>query len=97
MNNSKSKILVQDPIKTQTNNIKTKTDSKSPTKDDLNLANMKKKKKPNIQGLKILNTNKIKKSYNNTDDYYTNYTNNNKFVEISDLNSSRNENKKSQN
>jgi len=97
MNNSKSKVPVQDPIKTKTNNIKTKADSKSPTKDDQNMANIKKKKKSIIQGLKILNTNKIKKSYNNTDDYYTNYTNNNKFVEISDLNSSRNENKKSQN
>ena len=97
MNNSKSKVPVQDPIKTKTNNIKTKADSKSPTKDDQNMANIKKKKKSIIQGLKFLNTNKIKKSYNNTDDYYTNYTNNNKFVEISDLNSSRNENKKSQN
>ena len=97
MNTSKSKVLVQDHIKSQTNNMK--IDSKTPKKDDLNFANIKKKKKSMIQGLKILSSNKIKKTYNNTtnDDYYTNYTNNNKFVEISDLNSSRNEKKKSQN
>lgn len=46
MNNSKSKVLVQDHIKTESN-MKTKIDSKSPIKDDLNLANIKKKKKIN--------------------------------------------------
>ena len=96
MNNSKSKVLVQDHIKTESN-MKTKIDSKSPIKDDLNLANIKKKKKSIIQGLKILNTNKIKKANNNNEDYYTNYTNNNKFVEISELNSSRNEKKSQKN
>jgi hypothetical protein len=95
MNNSKSKLIVQDHIKTQTNNMK--NDSKTQIKDELNLGNMKKKKKSIIQGLKILNTNKLKKAYNNNEDYYTSYSNNNKFVEISDLNSSRNENKKNKN
>ena len=95
INNSKSKEPVQDHIKTQTNNKK--SDSKTPIKDDLNLINIKKKKKSIIQGLKILKTNKIKKAYNNNEDYYTNYSNNNKFVEISELNSSRNEDKKSKN
>ena len=95
MNNSKSKVIVQDYIKTQTNNMK--NDSKTQIKDELNLGNMKKKKKSIIQGLKILNTNKLKKAYNNNEDYYTSYSNNNKFVEISDLNSSRNENKKNKN
>ena len=95
INNSKSKLPVQEHIKTQTNN--NKSDSKTPIKEDLNLINIKKKKKSIIQGLKVLKTNKIKKAYNNNEDYYTNYSNNNKFIEISELNSSRNEDKKSKN
>ena len=56
MNTSKSKVLVQDHIKSQTNNMK--IDSKTPKKDDLNFANIKKKKpiqmiqKRNIQNQK---------------------------------------------
>ena len=96
ISNSKSKGLAQDHVKTLTNNKK--SGAKTPIKEDLNLANIKKKKKSIIQGLKILNTNKLKKAINNNDDYYTNYSNNIKFIEISELNSSRNtENKTSQN
>ena len=82
------KPLLQEHLKTQINEVKTKV------REGRNLSNEKQKKKPMIQGIKILDSNGIKNLDVNENKKYNKILPKNKIIEISKKNTSHNKDSK---